>query len=94
MSGKPPLKFRLLAKLIGGGAPEMLSNVWKYFDGAKTYIGVAIALIGFLVGWIPEAMNAAHADPALVTKIVGTLATILGLLHKAKKAFGIPDEVK
>ena len=74
--------------------PSVLTNIWKYVDGAKTYIGVAVALIGFLIGWVPDAMHAANADPALVAKIVGTLTAVLGLLHKAVKAFGLPDPTK
>jgi len=90
MADKPPLKFRLLAKIIGGDMPKVLENIWKYFDGAKTYIGLVITLVAFLAGWIPELLNTAHANPDTIAKIVGALVTVLGLLDRARKALGIP----
>jgi hypothetical protein len=87
---KPPLKFRLLAKLIGGDMPKILTTIWSRLDGAKTYLGVIITLLGFLAVWLPEVMAAAQADPALVAKVVGVITMILGLAHKVAKAIGLP----
>ena len=74
--------------------PKFLSVIWSKLDGAKAYIGVVIALVGFLASWIPEAMAAAQADPALVTRITGVIVTILGILHKIAKAIGAPASSK
>jgi hypothetical protein len=90
MGDSAPLRWRIVARFLGGDMPKILTAVWDKLNGAKAYIGVVITLIGFLAVWIPEAMTAAQADPALITKISGVLVMILGLLHRIAKAIGVP----
>lgn len=69
--------------------PKFLDVIWQHLSGAKVYIGLLVSLIGFLMGWLPEVLSAAHMDPATVTKVVGLLTTALGLLHKVVKALSV-----
>jgi hypothetical protein len=71
--------------------PKILTTIWNTLSGYKTFAGLLIVLLTFLSQWIPEAMAAAQADPALVAKITGAFVTVLGLMHKIYKvAFGEP----
>lgn len=69
--------------------PAVLTTIWKHLEGIKTYLGLFIALIGFLLGWLPEVLSAAQLDSATATKIVGLLTMVLGLLHKVVKGIQV-----
>ena len=89
MADRPPLRWRIVAKFLGGEMPKFLDVIWKHLDGIKTYLGLLVALVGFLVGWLPEVLAAAQLDPATIAKVVGLLTTVLGLLHRVVKGIQV-----
>ena len=91
--GNPPLKYRLLARLIGGDALKILTTIWEKASGYKTFAGLLITLLAFLSTWLPELLAAANASPELVAKVGGSLLTVIGLLHKLFKVL-YPEESK
>ena len=56
--------------------------IWEKLKGYKTYLGLLITLLAFLVEWVPEVATAAQLNPDLAAKVVGSLLAVLGLLHK------------
>lgn len=89
---KPPLKFRLLAKLIGGDMPDVLLKLWAFFDGKKTAIAALLQLVAdllnIIIAALPAAAPAIGLEAATALAIVAKLGMVLGLLHKVIKYFG------
>ncbi len=74
--------------------PKLIGAIWRNLDGIKVYLGLLISLVGFLIGWLPDALAAAQMNPETVAKIIGALTTALGLLHKIVKGFGAQAPAK
>jgi 4-amino-4-deoxy-L-arabinose transferase-like glycosyltransferase len=67
---------------------SFLGSIWSKINGYKTYIGVAITVVGAVASFVTTTFPLFGVPAATVAVIVGATTTILGFLHQAAKATG------